>query len=333
MTIKLTTAVEHQLLLGLTDGIRKLHVKSGIFLDSAELEWLNRLAEDLPEDARNKLYRYCGERGLQHFVQQWIYRILRANYDYTDAKEKPRLVTIKEFADPIECARLIVNEIKALPHRFRVTAPLPRAFSDPLRAFVEEFRLSPHLSIVSGGGLPSPFPLETGNQRIDRFLFSDFLDSTSYDPQPKSDRLYLTACVLGSMNHLGTPIFAQDFEDIWRAFYGASMTLGILDNGWYENEDKTSYLSIHEEDDNRELLDTKKLDSDIFDFRFKAGTRAFVQALGMSAREAIHSYLERVSVVLGSRYFLAPFHCLCLAFPLNNKQSSLRSAPRVHHCH
>ena len=303
MTIKLTTAAEHQLILGLTEGIRKLHVRDGLFLDSTEFGWVKGLADALPEDARNKLYRYCGDDGLAQFVKQWLYSILKANYDYSNTKSLPLLTSYPEFSDAFECARLIVEEIKGLPHRFRITAPLPRAFSQPIRGFVTNHRLSPHISIVSGDNLPQPFPLGTGNPRIDKYLFSDFLEDAEYDASPKEDRLYLTACVLGSMDYLSTPIIAQDFEDIWRALYGASLAMGLLDRRWLPEEDRISYLSIHEEDEFRQIVDTKKVDSDIQKFNFRAGTDTLVKATNASTLEAVCKYLNGVAIVFDDTMF------------------------------
>lgn len=298
MTLKLDKARENALTVAIADELGRATVDYDCYVS---LRRKHELGDDdlLSPEALEKVYRYCGERGLSGFVTNEVDSSLRRDHDFnSENKDKP-LRSYDEFSDPLLVAKSIVARLKGLPYRYRLTVQLPVQISEPLLPFLAAVRLSENVVVCAGGKLPSNFETCSEDPRLDKDLFSDvFGDSLNTDRNVREDRLYLTSTDVGYANRNSAAPLVSQFQDRLRAILGASTALSFFDTGWGSVSEKKPFIIVHNENEEREIVETHELDDEIWKSRYYRSTKAFVDR-AEDAAVAIRAIFDRVSIVLG----------------------------------
>ncbi|WP_447724954.1 hypothetical protein [Sphingomonas koreensis] len=299
MAIKLGSDLEAHLLMQIAEGLQGT-ILNHDYINITSLSWIDPIHESLPDEIRLKLDRFCGDSGLKSFIRHEIHADLSSH----DGQTVPRraLVSLPPFNNTIPYARLLLDRLKALPIRLRLTVALPASLSDPIIGDMpDKVRLGTEMEIVNGDNLPQPFTLSSNIPRVDRYLFRDPIYGDAQDRELKPDRLYITTPILGYATHNSAGSISRLFEDYIKAFYGAGLADGIfqLEFNWEDNE-KLPFITIHRENSDRTLLATEKLEQELVDAEDRMSTAAFAEANQGNVWLAAQSALSRISTLFRS---------------------------------
>lgn len=311
MAIKLSN--EDALIIRIADAISSSSVIYGSSLSLSETVSLSRDIE-INEDNSEKIHRYCGDGGLRSFVRSEVSAILSENYDFESSSNKKALKELSEFSDPVALARKIVSRLKSLPNRYRVTVPLPIEFSKPLIPFLSSVRISDNIGICKSSKLPDDFPMHSDNERIDKALFSNpFDDEIDEIRDLRTENLYLASIELGYCSIHNTATISGEFQDKIRAIYGAGFALGLFNDSYREKIEKKPFIIIHAESDNRPIIATEEINSDIWDGRFRRGTGKFIEN-SADPFGSIRSIFEKIGIAFGNDEFSRRTMTACIWF-------------------
>ncbi len=296
MTIKLTAAAETELVMKIAEGLQNVVVnRDNLF--TTDFKWASALQADLPDDARAKLDRYIGERGLATLIIREIERDRHSGTVIEPVPNGQRLTSMPLLSNPIEYARRIVSKLKILPIRYRVTIPLSTFFCAPIYMAAEEvIKLPQNIIIAKSGSLPDPLPISSPIPYYDRMLFNDWMRGGKEDREIESERLYLSLPMLGYANPGQGTTVARNAEDFMRAFYGAGIAIGMLAFGWEGADDKRSYIMIHHEE-TRELYDTERIEDELRASYYQTSTKAFSEKHARELPDAIGRAIRRIGTI------------------------------------
>lgn len=298
MTIKLTDAFEKNLVLSITENLSDIKIGKDNILSLGQFDWANKLYEELPEESRKTIFRYCGENGLKYFLYHEVWSSLILEYGYGDIPRSRPLVEIQPFQNTVGYARQLVTTLSSIPRRYRATFALPRAFSTPLELeFPSPMQLSDQMMICRGSDLPQPFPTESSNPNIDQYLFSDFISSSPSDRDIDQDRLYISMILLGYGSHNHVSQLERNFEDTVKAFYGACFAAGILSNKYTSEKDGNQWVIFHDESGERSIISTESVDQDIREGTRNASSFAFAQISKTDIWQKLGIIMPEISTV------------------------------------
>lgn len=278
--------IEQSLILTIAEKLGELTVKNDMFIDTAGLKWIDDLSSRLDAGFRDKLIRNCGSRGIKDFLVAEIQRRLQSKYSYNKVSDKKPIADYPEFKNLLSVSRQIVERMKRLPFPYRVTLGLPLTFSEPILPYIESTAFKTHkASIVAPAGLPNPFPLETGNPRLDYGLFSDWLDQDAIEDSINEKRLYFSILVDGYAGGEGSQILARQLEDDLRAFYGAAQALSMLENHYSIQEgSKKPQVMVHHEDKHRTIVYTGSMEEELWSAHYQLSTFWWMEGLPENRR-------------------------------------------------
>ncbi|USQ99550.1 HEPN domain-containing protein [Sphingomonas aerolata] len=261
MTLKIDNQAADSLILRIADGINRTSFFFGPTV--SDFTWATDITKPLPGSLHDTVESICGDRGLAIFMYgQVMHRLLRsADYDETDTEDISKL---EAFADRIKVARDIVEELKALPYKYRLAVPLPSSFSADFLDLCENYDLGSGLSICSGAYLENQFPIETGVDLIDAAIASAVgkLDTL----QPDSDTLYLVQNKSGYVSgQMESPMLAE-FKSTHRQFLGAALAVkAVTGSGWHFDKSIGGY-AIHHRKEGFELVSAEQMPPQLIEF-------------------------------------------------------------------
>lgn len=298
VTIKISNDTETRLVIGFAEGIQNTKPEAD-YLSRTDFHWADDFLKDLPEDARTKIERYLGERGLSQFVQCEISPLIYRDRTLNSIKRGKPLGSLPFATNAIQLARELVEKLKKLPLRYRLTVALPAQFTTPLDGKTrDEFSLPSGITIALGRSLPQPLPVHADDSELDEDLFKDFwgLDDKKHEREIDPERYYISMPMLGYAVRYHSSALGRSFEDNLRAFYGAGIAEGLLDYGWKTKGDKRPFIMIHTEP-GRDLIETEKLEDDLIDRENSCSTEAFATKQKDGLAAAFESSLMRIGTI------------------------------------
>lgn len=309
MTIKVKN--EEALVIKIAESINGAAVSYGRYADFPDARDLMK-GFDLESDTLDKIHRHCGENGLYALVRSEINQVLTKNYPFDSNRAKIPLRNFSEFSEPIVAAKNIVKRIKVLPARYRASVQLPAHFSIPLLPYVAAVKLYDSFVICRADRLPKHFPMSSENDYVDKSLFSDpFTNSSNTDRELSSDRLFFTSVELGYATVSSGNLVCTNFMDKVRAIYGACIALGFFTTEYGGQHDKKPFIILHTEAEEREIIATEELDSDLWDHRWQRSTKRFVESSSDPSR-SIRAAFEKISIILGDDEFSRRLFTACI---------------------
>jgi hypothetical protein len=238
MAIKIDDAVADALTLRIAEGIPQVQMLFGLI--GSDFEWVSKPGSPLPDNTLNKLYSVCGEQGIAAYLHGEVQKILVADPTY-EPYETETLSAVASFSDPIAVARGLVAGLKALPYSYRLSVPLPEAFSKAFGSLCANLELGSGVSIIPGSRLLSDFPARTGVDRIDSVLEDQ--SGEEEDIIPKSEVLYLVQRNSGYVGQDKECPILNDFRSTLRQFLGISTAVGLIQNGWGRGPTVGAYVA------------------------------------------------------------------------------------------
>ncbi len=302
MTIKLTHAEEQRLIVAFAEGIGAIEVTAGSSLPAASTEWAAPVAADLTQDVQDRIAKWCGERGLVHFLYHELQSRLNSVEEYESDAPNRLLTTVQGFENTIGLAKVLVARLRSLPLRYRATVCLPSQFGIPLlRHLPTRLPLSPNVELCRAEGLPKPFPVTSDIELLDRLLFFSW-EPEEYVREIGPGQLFLSAVLLGYAGPSDSTMIGRELEDSLRAFYGAAQALGITSRQLTSKKQQKPQIMIHEESAGRPLIQTEELEADLTNFT-RFGSARFMNASGDDPASHIRTALDRVSVIFRNDTF------------------------------
>lgn len=113
------------------------------------------------------------------------------------------------------------------------------------------------------------------------------------------DRLYFTSTDVGYASRSSTAPIVAHFHDRLRAIYGALTALGFFDASFGFKSEKKPFVMLHREGDDRNIIETHELGTDLWQSRYSRSTKKFVEKASDDPALAIRTVLDRVGIVLG----------------------------------
>jgi hypothetical protein len=276
VTIKIPLAVETDLVIKIAEGLQT-HLLNYDFILINDFSWAEKLMELLPPESRDKVERFVGERNIAKLISTEIDNELDRCLTRIDVKKGQPATQLSFIHNPILYARKLVEIIKSLPIRYRLTAALPETFSCHLIESIPDSVVLPSgITISKGNALPNPLPTNSEYPSVDTMLFYDWVSSEKADRSLKSDRLYFSMDLLGYATPASSSVMGRQFEDHIRAFYGAAMAVRVMSYGIETKNSKLPYIMIHSED-RREILSTEPLEDDLLEYQSYCSSRTFAQ--------------------------------------------------------
>lgn len=299
MTIKLDAAANHALVMGIMEGLHTVTPKAG-YLELSLFSWAKDLMLALPDDARTKIDRFCGENGLATLIRQEVSIAIKQSKDKIDIEPGIPLTDISIFKNTLEFSKVIVEKIQNLPIRYRVTVALPSYFSDPINEINPyNFKINNNISILSGDKISGVLPLNSEYPNIDSGLFYDWFEEGTTEREIIRDRLYFSMNLLGYASHGSSTLLGRSFEDHLKAFYGAAAALGLISYGWGWRGGRKSqpYMMIHSDDKERILIETERLEKEFETDEWHNCTEVFAKNHSETIKDSLNKELSKISAI------------------------------------
>ena len=313
MTIKLSAAIEADLVLKIAEGLQ-IHPIKHTYILFSDFRWAEELTEILPLDAREKIDRFIGERGLVRFISTEI--------DSEMYRTDPRPIIIAGqppsqlpfVANAVSFARRLIAKLKSLPIRYRLTAALPGPFSHFLVDEIpDSISLPSQITISNGRALPSPMPVHSENASIDAELFHDWFASEQVDRAIQADRLYFSMPMLGYAVTSSSSVMGRQFEDHIRAFFGAAMALNVMAYGSSGETSKLPYLMVHNEE-TREIITTESLEDDLLERQYYFSSEAFAKRRSKDKCAAYIAAIKKIETIFNDDLDCRRLFSACIWF-------------------
>jgi hypothetical protein len=260
MTIKIDASLTDALTLRVAEGLKRIEFFFG--LSAHDFNWVAEPSFPLPEAISSKLVAICGEHGFADFLLGQITRKLEADPSY-NPPDTDNLVDTDSFRDQIAASRELVEGLKSLPYKYRLSVPLPEAFSKEYGSLCQDFELGPGVSIVGGAILASEFPTRTQVDQRNRAL------EHSGGPEnhiiPNTELLYLAQRNSGYVGGDKNPPIVADFRSTLRQFLGIALAVGAIKDSWQHDSPTGAYV-VHRVDGEAEIVAAEKLPQQILNF-------------------------------------------------------------------
>jgi hypothetical protein len=298
VTIKLGEQLESVLAMRIAEGLQSVTLNND-FATFPALAWADELHEQLTDDARLKLDRYCGEPGLKRYLLSELNADLARRPASMDTNRIRALVEFDQFRNPIAYARRLVDKLKSIPLRYRATLALPAEISEPILDEIDDaLTLGSGIEICKGSALTRPFPLNSPNPRVDMYLFRDLFSGGEQERKVFEDRLYFTMPVLGYATSSSSGVISRTFEDYIKAFYGAGMAQGLFSNDWFfAHGEILPYITIHAEEDETELIATEKVEEELSQANQHLSTSEFASRNKSDIWAAYQTAMQKIRTI------------------------------------
>gem|GEM_PF-3613614 len=266
----------------------------------------------LPQDAREKIERFVGERNLARFI------VTEINNDRDRTDPKPLLVAgqpltqLPFVANPITYARKLIGTLEGLPYRYQLTAALPGTFSHKLINFVPDHVSLPSGIIIAKGSALSPdFPVHSPHSAVDTDLFHDWFADEQVDRAIRDDRLYFSMPLLGYAVPSSSSVVGRHFEDHIKAFFGAAMATNLMSYGSDGDSSKLPYIMIHDKQ-TREILATESLEDEILERNYLCSSKSFIERDKSVINSAYRTALGRIGTIFNDHIDCRRLFAACI---------------------
>jgi hypothetical protein len=315
VTIKLSVAEENELAVKISEGLEATVFKNG-FVFVTDFRWADKVFADLPEDARSKIDRYVGEKGLARFLESEIQARLDRLPTHVTIAKNDRAARIPFLQNPLPFAREIIATLRKLPIRYRATVALPSVLSEFLGDEVDDcITLPAGVSIAKGGSLPDNLQIFADSERVDQGLFNDFIESDDVDRSLRNDLLYLSIPLNGYAYAKGASSLARYAEDHVRAFFGAGIAIGFLDHLWQREgiPKEHRFIMIHDEL-TKKILATESQEEELYARRTSCSTADFAERHKQDLWQEYQSTLKTIGTIYTENTDCRKLFAACIWF-------------------
>ncbi|RZF59118.1 hypothetical protein EWE75_23505 [Sphingomonas populi] len=296
MTIKIDAHTEATLIVRIAEKLQTVPCKS-THLTHEVFAWADDLIDDLSADARAKIDRFVGERGLSNLIRAEFEQDRSKWHTYIKIGAGRPLTQFPFVEDTIGYAKKLIAVIKSLPIRYRLTVALPPHFSAPLLSEVPDVTSLPsNIIICRGSHLPAPLPVYSKHEMVDMGLFHDWNKGETVSREFKGDRFYFTMPMSGYAFSPIASIIGRSLEDHIKAFYGASLATGFTSISFDNNQDKLSYIAIHTEDP-REIIATEQIEEELLGVSAFSSTSSFARRNNSDIWAAYQTAITKVGTI------------------------------------
>ena len=260
MALKLDSALADALTFRTAEGINATSFFFGI--SAADFRWAEESSFGMPEPISAKLASICGEGGMATFLHGEVSRILDNDPEF-DITEHDRLTDLKSFSDTVSVSKALIETMKTLPFKYRLTCPLPLSFSKEFGSLCENYQLGSGVSIQSGRRLGEDFPVRTGIGPRDELLKEKGGEAEAMIPDPAL--LYLVQQNSGYIGRSKEAPVMTDFRSTLRQFLGIALAVRAISPAWASKSPSGSYVA-HRVDGNTEIVAAEEMPRQILSF-------------------------------------------------------------------
>lgn len=225
-----------------------------------------RLSAALEEDVVKKLETILDDGGIRSFVQRYvIFKLYKSGFEFPVENVTGPSVPITElepFSNALIVAKDMADEILSFPWQYEicVQAISSRSGSWPLDM---DIQISRQLRLVSRDIIKGQLELSHPDPFLNKKLCSYATQETpiKFGDDKSAYFVYRTS---GFQSDRSSPKIVADFYDEVRAFYGASIAFGLIEDDTWLSFNRQHVVIVNKIDDNvREFAYSEYLESDV----------------------------------------------------------------------
>lgn len=228
--MRIDKASESQLVIGISEALRKTKVQSYDFASMPE-KWSDKLKSELDPDFCKALMEKLDYGGLQSFARRFIAdRFILSGEKKPDRAREKRLTDYQSFSEPIDVAREMVAALRTMPHQYKFCMRLCDGLAAGLD-FDHAYVIDDRIKLERGFDLNDEFALANPDSEydVDRSAYHLREDHAKFE----ENKLYFTFRTSGMITEIHESKLISEFEDQIRSFFGACMSFGILTDTAY----------------------------------------------------------------------------------------------------
>ncbi|MFM5895131.1 MAG: hypothetical protein ACKOQM_11980 [Novosphingobium sp.] len=224
--MKISKADESSLLIGLTEALQKARIMPYNHI-SLPNEWERGIFESLDDEFGKRLRSILDDGLLDSLVQRFI-----LSRFHSDELELPKpdssknLTSFKQFSDPLDLAKQIVNSIKDAPFQYVIYSRCLNALAEHWPSDTFELKISDRMSVKKGRAVKKSVKTNPVKQSMNNIQLSYGLEKANIEIQ--EDALYFEYRLSGIVTDRLQPKCFGDFYDDIKAFYGACISFGMF---------------------------------------------------------------------------------------------------------
>jgi len=201
-------------------------------------------------DIRDQLDSQVGEHPLYEFISSEMLKDLRYNYEYESDSTPIKAEEIDHFSDLEEYSNYLIEHFDSLPFKYSFMFELPQNlfthFTENQYKFGEKLRL-----IQPDNNMMSDFDLSSGNERIDRRIWSLFrgigglmIGSGIQDEELDRGKYYLQYFETGYSDNYATTETASKVINHIKSFFGLCIAQHVHKYKYQYINDHKKYKKI-----------------------------------------------------------------------------------------